>query len=103
MSKKYFGQTNNSAEAVVPQADKLATPRDITLAGDVTGGITFDGASNETITTVLDIENVIKPVLDDALIYMRTEADLEAMKAQNNELYAASGFVVYEFMQVVQL
>jgi len=61
MSKKYFGQTNNSAEAVVPQADKLATPRDITLAGDVTGGITFDGASNETITTVLDVEKFAMP------------------------------------------
>jgi hypothetical protein len=58
--------TNSAANAVVVAigstpyaANTLATPRTITLSGDVAGNVAFDGSNNVTITTTLANTGVI--------------------------------------------
>lgn len=49
------GTYNNT---VVSQAAKLTTPRTISLSGDVTGSVSFDGSTNATITTTISADSV---------------------------------------------
>lgn len=43
----------NGSSGLVPQATKLATSRTISLTGDVTGSVGFDGTANAAITATL--------------------------------------------------
>lgn len=50
-----LGSVNNTADSAknVLSATKLTTARTISLTGDVTGSVSFDGSSNSTITTTV--------------------------------------------------
>jgi phage-related tail fiber protein len=43
----------------VASADKLTTPRTITLSSDITGSVSFDGSANATISTTLANSGVV--------------------------------------------
>lgn len=44
---------DKNVSGVVDQAEKLQTPRTVTLAGDVIGSTTFDGSANVSITAIV--------------------------------------------------
>lgn len=50
-----LGNVNNTADSAknVLSATKLTTPRTISLTGDVTGSVSFDGSSNVSVTTTV--------------------------------------------------
>lgn len=50
-----LGNVNNTADSAknVLSASKLTTPRTISLAGDVTGSVSFDGSANVSMTTAI--------------------------------------------------
>ena len=53
MSITAGGTTATIADLYATYADRLRTARTITLTGDVTGSVSFDGTKNVSITTTV--------------------------------------------------
>jgi cytoskeletal protein CcmA (bactofilin family) len=68
----------------VAAADKWNTARTITLAGDLTGSVTFDGSENRTLTAV-----VVDESHEHASQYQPLDSDLTALAG-----LATTGFIV---------
>ncbi|HWR06293.1 gp53-like domain-containing protein [Sporomusa sp.] len=72
--------TASACSGLSATATKLATPRTITLSGDVTGSVSFDGSGNVTITTV---------VVDDS--HNHTIANIDGLQAALDAKLASTG------------
>lgn len=59
-------------DGTVAAADRLATPRTITLTGDVTGSTSFDGSGNISIAAVAHVSNGREYFDSDTTLYMTT-------------------------------
>lgn len=53
-----IGNITGTITGVASSANKLETPRDIGLAGDLTGNVTFDGSQNVTLTATIAANSV---------------------------------------------
>jgi len=65
--KMYIDTSNASSGRVclnAAKADKLATARTITLSGDASGSVSFDGSKNVTLTVDIEELDNIKEAID---------------------------------------
>jgi len=85
----------NDAVTSADQATKLATARDIILTGPITGSASFDGTTNASITTSLNISSKSTSDLSEGSNLYYTDARFDTRLASKNTANLSEGTNLY--------